>query len=93
MYGTDWISRSSTIAKCWAQRVTELRSFWPWQTRAPRWASRRVMLWKTFLPLPVNCIVTIGAPDVESMSARVPESFNSLPVISGMGFSGKSEAL
>ena len=48
---------------------------------------RRVMSWKIFLPLPVNCISTTGWFDCGSMSARVPESLRSLPVISGMPLS------
>src|SRR6476646_5490928 len=85
MYGTDWISRSSTIAKCCAHWVTALVSRCPWHTSAPRSASRRVIVWKIFLPLFVNCISTTGWFVCVSMSARVPDSFSSRPVISGIG--------
>src|SRR5207245_1522045 len=50
-----------------------------------------VICWKTFPPWFVNCISTTG-PCVGSMSARVPESFRSLPVISGIGL-GASAAV
>src|SRR3954449_2349235 len=47
------------------------------------------MFWNFLLPLPVNCISTTG-PRLGSRSARVPESFRSLPVTSGgpLGLSG-----
>src|SRR5215218_783350 len=47
------------------------------------------MSWNFLLPLPVNCISTTG-PRLGSRSARVPESFRSLPVTSGgpFGLSG-----
>ena len=50
-----------------------------------RSASRRVIVWKIFFPLFVNCISTTGPFDWGSISARVPESFSSRPVISGIG--------
>ena len=53
----------------------------------PRSASRFVIVWNSLFPWPVNCMVTIGWP-FWSKSARVPESFRSLPVISGIGFFG-----
>ena len=88
MYGVDWISRSSTIAKCWT-----FGGGFPWlqsPPRAPRCASLRVISWKAFLPLLVNCISTTGSFVWVSMSARVPESFSWSPVISGIGLFGKS---
>ena len=90
MYGTDWICRSSTIAKCCAQRWTASGLLLPAHASEPRCASRFVISWKTFLPFPVNCISTTGAFVCGSMSARVPDSFSSLPVISGIGLFGKS---
>ena len=76
--GYDWIWPSSTIAKCCGTFVpTRL------ERRRPRWASIRVILWNSLPPLPVNCISTTGWPVVGSKSACVPESFRSLPVISG----------
>jgi len=44
-----------------------------------------VIAWNFLLPAPVNCMRTSGCPFV-SRSARVPESFKSAPVSSGMVF-------
>ena len=44
------------------------------------------MSWNFDSPLPVNCMRTIGALLCGSMSAWVPESLRSLPVICGIGF-------
>src|SRR4029078_9942406 len=47
------------------------------------------MFWNFLLPLPLNSMSTTG-PRLGSRSARVPESFRSLPVTSGgpFGLSG-----
>ena len=42
------------------------------------------------VPSFVNCISTIGSPDVVSKSLRVPESLRSSPFISGIGCSSFS---
>ena len=52
----------------------------------PRCASFAVMSWKISLPLPVNCMSTTGWFVDGSKSCLVPDSFSSLPVISGIGF-------
>ena len=53
-------------------------------TRSTR--SFRVIFWNFFAPLDVNCMRTIGSFVVLSKSGRVPFTFRSEPVISGVGF-------
>ena len=83
--GNDLISRSSTIAKFWKMSwpppIVFVRSF-------PRCARSRVMFSNFFWPPFVNCMRTIGRPVWGSKSWRVPDSFRSAPVISGMPWSG-----
>ena len=71
--GQERISLSSTIAKCWSACWIE-----------PRVASFFVTVWNALFPFPVNCMSTTG-PWVGSMSARVPESFSSVPFMFGYG--------
>ena len=79
--GHERISLSSTIAKCWNWSCP------PKLTRLPRCASSRVMSPNLSVPSFVNCISTIGWPELVSKSWRVPESLRSTPFISGIGFS------
>ncbi len=54
----------------------------------PRWYSARVISWNFFEPAFVKLISTSGPFVVVSMSARVPFSFRSFPVIWGTGLAG-----
>src|SRR3954453_16183702 len=91
MYGVDWRTPSSTIALCptyWTTVFGWLLPSWPASPGAilPRSYSSFVILWNSCAPCFLKERGTSACPESEAMSALMPDSLRSCPVISGGPF-------